>query len=512
MRAAILQLFHEANAFKPELVGLDDFEKRHLLCGSQVRSRFADTRNWMGGVLEALDQAGIDIEIGLCTAAHPGGMVDSGTYHILEKELLDSLAEICVHGTPDIICLLLHGALAVRGIPDPESRLVQKVRALVGPGPVVACALDFHGNPGAGLMDAADIVVPGIQYPHDDTRERGIHMVRLAIVCRAQRLHSWRFRLPLAVSMPRQTTVEGPFGTLVAWCRKTAENGVCPDIALMGGFPYAVDDRSCTSLIVTGSDYVQARSIFTELAELVWSCRDSLLKPIAKIATAGDIRRLLTKPGTLVMADVGDNPGAGGFGDDANLLKHLFCVDIPFAFGILVSPKIVDLSRKAGIGARFRTEFGTRHPRFPEQATWQAPVEVLKLGTLIYRNAGPMMAGEVLNGGLCAVLRLGRGEVLVSSARIQAYDVQAFLSQGIDLHSQRIIAIKASAHFRSSYAAYATAGIELVNGGGWSDTEMQTFNHNGRKRPILPLHPISRMHWQTAIELERLNSNGSRTC
>ena len=44
-----------------------------------------------------------------------------------------------------------------------------------------------------------------------------------------------------------------------------------------------------------------------------------------------------------------------------------------------------------------------------------------------------MMTGELLEGGLGAVLRIGQGRIIVTTERIQAYDINAFLSLGIDL-------------------------------------------------------------------------------
>ena len=53
MRAIVLQLFHEANAFLPERVTLADFRRRHYAAGDEVRQRFGASNNWMGGVLAA---------------------------------------------------------------------------------------------------------------------------------------------------------------------------------------------------------------------------------------------------------------------------------------------------------------------------------------------------------------------------------------------------------------------------------------------------------------------------
>ena len=133
---------------------------------------------------------------------------------------------------------------------------------------------------------------------------------------------------------------------------------------------------------------------------------------------------------------------------------------------------------------------------------------VHRLGPLHYRNQGPMMTNELVDGGPATVLHLsrpgqpGHGELLVASERIQAYDRAAFDSQGIDLGIKRVILIKTSAHFRASYTALASAGIVLADSGGWASPDMRSFAHANRQRPTLPLQVLDLRQWERAIEQE----------
>ena len=500
MHAIVLQLFHEANAFLPERVTLADFRRRHYVTGDEVRQRFGASNNWMGGVLAALDAAGIDTTIGLCTAAHPGGMVDAASYAVIEADLLASLDSALAAQPAELVLLLLHGALAVDGIDDPESRFCQRVRQRIGAQVTLACTLDFHANPGDALLASADLVLGGLRYPHDDTRQRGGELVQLALRHRAgEALRSRHFRLPLAVPMPAQNTMdEGPFAALAHWCRRRTQahagQGVT-DIGLLGGFPYTDSDRGCTSVLVTGSDGDLACAAFAELAALVWRHHAALLAPFPGPA---QLQRVLDSlqhhAGTLVLADVGDNPGAGGAGDDTRLLSLLLAQPYPFAAGILIDPALALQAQSAGVG-------GTVHVAEQEAV-------VLRSGPLAYRNAGPMMTGELVDGALGAVLQVGNGQLLVSSARIQAYDSAAFASQGVTLDDKRVILIKTSAHFRASYSALASAGIVLADSGGWASPNMHRFDHAARRRPILPLAPLDAAAWEAAVQAEIQRNQG----
>lgn len=500
MHAIVLQLFHEANAFLPERVTLADFRRRHYVAGEEVRQRFGASNNWMGGVLAALDDAGAQTTIGLCTAAHPGGMVDAASWAVIEADLLASLDSALAVQPCDLVLLLLHGALAVEGVDDAEGRFCQAVRRRIGQHVTLACTLDFHANPGDALLASADLVLAGLRYPHDDTRKRGGALVQLALHHRAgEPLRSWHFRLPLAVPMPAQNTVDdGAFASLVDWCAQRTQahagHGLL-DIGLLGGFPYTDSDRGCTSVLVTGSDGDLACAAFAELAALVWRHHAALLAPFpgpARLqAVLDDMQH---GSGTLVLADVGDNPGAGGAGNDTRLLSLLLAQPYPFAAGILIDPALALQAQSAGVGGTVSVA--------------QHDAVVLHTGPLAYRNTGPMMTGELVDGGLGAVLHIGHGQLLVSSGRIQAYDSAAFASQGVTLADQRVILIKTSAHFRASYSALASAGIVLADSGGWASPDMARFDHTVRRRPILPLAPLDAAAWDAAVHSEIQRNQG----
>ena len=77
MRVAITQCFHEANAFAPIPITLDDFKRRHYLSGEAVRRRFDGDRDWLAGIVSGFDDADAEIAFGVCTACLPGGVVES---------------------------------------------------------------------------------------------------------------------------------------------------------------------------------------------------------------------------------------------------------------------------------------------------------------------------------------------------------------------------------------------------------------------------------------------------
>jgi len=502
VRAMVLQLFHEAHAFTPRRVGLADFERRQLLRGEAVRERYGANRNWIGGVLRALDSAEAVTCIGQCAAALPGGPLDAEGFAVLRAGLLDSLRERLAAGPLDLIVLLLHGALVVTGTDDPEADLACAVRALAGPQVRLACAFDFHANLGDTLLASADVVLAGRDYPHTDTAERGARLVELALSAQPGSEHRSRhLRLPLAVPLAAQQTVDGPFAVLYQRAAELQAALALDDLCVIGGFPYANDDRACVSLLATGAA-APSYAALRELAGLARTLAPALLAPLPG---PNEVRNWLATPGTQwprILADAGDNPGAGGTGDDGALLAELLRSGRSFAAGILVDPSLVAAAQQAGPNGSLPLTLTSARPgagRPQQLGTWTATVE--RCSPLAWRNRGPMMTGEPVDGGAAAVLRIGRGRLLVATERVQAYDPEAFRSQHIALEDVEVVLVKSSAHFRAGYTALAHGGILVADGGGWSTARLTEFPSNRRTQPAMPWHAVDDAAWHAHIEV-----------
>lgn len=495
MRVALLQLFHEANGFSPIRIELRDFRTRHWCEGEEVRRRFGATKNWLGGAIAACDAAGVDLEIGLCTASHPGGSVAFEAFTVIGESMLDSLRAVCAKGRPDVVLLLLHGALLVEGDPMPEGKLAAAVRAVVGPDAVIGVTLDFHANVDPLLAGTADILIGGKLYPHTDAYDRGRELAELAFASVRDRRKTRHVLLPIATPLPRQETSssDSPFAKLVALCDALKARFGLDDLNLLGGFHFSSRDWASTSMLVTGGTRADQDAALQSLADEVWALRDTLLAPLPDLAAAA--REVATRRhgGMTLVVDTGDNPGGGGAGDTASLLPWLVAEGVDFAAGFFVEPALARRAAEAGAGATIAVTIGaTSKVPFIGEATveWS--------GNISYRNTGPMMTGELLEGRLGAVLGIGQGRIIVTTERIQAYDINAFLSLGIDLSARDVVLVKSSAHFRASYTPLA-ARIFLFDGGGWSSSDLSRFAYEGRMRSILPLARLDRNAWDRVV-------------
>lgn len=496
-RAAVIQLFHEANAFTPGTADYDDFRRAQYVTGAAVRAEFGATSNWLGGITSALDAAGYSIDYGLCTGCLPGGTLEHAAYLRLCDEILASLDQILAAGTVDLVALALHGALHVTGEPQPETRLAQAVRDRIGPDVPLGVTLDFHANVEPGLLQVVNVAMGGKLYPHSDTHARGARMI--ALLRDPRRLQTRRYRLPIMVPMSAQTSDTAPFSTLVDLSNTYGQRAGLADLVVMGGFPYHDSDAVGASVLITGDDPAAMDQAFREMAAQIWPQRAALLRRAPAFADVRDSVFAAARTGRVVLADAGDNPGSGGLADVADIFAALAASQLPFAAGFLVDPAAVQQAMALGLGQSGQIAIG----KLQDGTAWRPNVTVERLCDLRYRNEGANLQGELLEGGASAVLRIGAaGHVIVTTERIQAYDTQAFRSQGVGLEDKAIIHVKSSNHFRTSFTPLATAGVHVVDSGGFASTDARVFAFTGRARRILPLAELDETAWLQMIEAE----------
>ncbi len=496
-RAAVIQLFHEANAFTPVKANYEGFRSAQYVRGADVRREFGYTSNWLGGITEALDEAGYEIAYGVCTGCLPGGTLEGESYHRLVAEIIASLEEIAAAGPVDVVALLLHGALNVEGVDEPETDLARKVRGVVGSGIRIAVPLDFHANVEPKLPYVADVVIGGKLYPHADTHARGKKMMKLALQPTAWRTR--RFRLPIAVPMSAQTSDAAPFSELVAISNEVEKRPGLADVVLMGGFPYVDSDEVGSSVLVTGTDDEAMRQAFRDMAGAVWERRAAATRRAPSFDEAASEIFARAAQGRVVVGDAGDNPGSGGVANVADIFAALAAQPLPFAAGFMVDGEAVLAARLIGVGNRGRVPMG----RLKNGEPFVADIIVERVEEVRYRNEGVNLQGELLEGGLGAAVRVGeRGHIALVTERIQAYDTQAFRSQGINLEEKAIIHVKSSNHFRSAFTPLAERGVFVVDSGGFASTDARQFPFTRRATRILPLADLDKSEWDAQVAAE----------
>lgn len=492
LRVAVGGIFHETNTFSPAPTTLADFRRRAYLVGDAIAQQSRGARHVLGGIVDAAEGARIALVPTLFAAAMPGGMVARETWSHLRTRLIDRLWT--QHVGPwklDGVVLVLHGAMVAEDEDDPEGTLLRDVRTVVGWDVPVVATVDFHANVSAAMTAAADVLVGYRAYPHVDAYACGEEAIARLINLRSDR---WRPTtalrvLPLLTPLPPQATIGAtPMAEVAARGRDLARQARfgAVDITVAGGFPYAdVPGAGVSVRVTTDDDAPLADGLADRMAAALWDRRERFQATGLPPAEAIERAEESAIPGRpVVLADTGDNPGAGATGDGTALLAPLLARRTRgAAVATIADPAAVAVAWAAGAGATVRVSLGGHWPG-NEPLAVTATVAALTDGTFV--NGGPMGSGGATRMGRTAVLLVDGVEVVVSERRVAAIDPALFRSVGIEPTARRVLAVKSSVHFRAAFEPLAAAVVEALTPG-LSGSDLGALPYRRVRRPVFPL-------------------------
>jgi microcystin degradation protein MlrC len=490
-RLAIGGLAHETNSFSPVATTLESFRRRSYLTGESIVRQSRVGGSVLGGIVDAAEAAGATLLPTLFASAPPGGPVTRDAFDTLRCGLLDRIrahrrGPLALDG----VVLALHGAMVAEGEDDAEGTLLTDVRRVIGLDVPLVVVVDSHANVSAAMVAACDLLLSYDTYPHLDPYQRGEEAVARCLNVGQGRMRpvAELRRLPLLVPLPAQRT-DGPTAMaevmgLVQACE--AEPGMVA-IAVAGGFPHADTARTGVSVTVTADGEPRlAGEIANRVAAAIWGRRDRLRA--TGIAPDEAIDRALAAPTgrPVILADVGDNPGAGAPGDGTWILARLIERGVRDAVvGALPDPAAVAAASAAGVGGRVRLVLGGKvDPR--GGSPLDVTARVLALGDGVFANVGPMGQGGTTRLGRTATLDVAGVEVVVCERPVQASDPGLFQAAELDPATRRIVVVKSGVHFRAAFASLAGEIIE-VEADGLSSSELAAFPYRRIRRPIAPL-------------------------
>ncbi|WP_409996786.1 M81 family metallopeptidase [Leisingera aquaemixtae] len=484
-RIAIAGFQHETNCFGTTKAGLAEFEMADswpaMLHGDAV---IAETRGMnlpIAGFASAAEEAGMELAPILWCAAEPSAHVTDHAFDTISGMILDGLRAA---GPLDGIFLDLHGAMVSESHPDGEGEILRRLRAWAGPELPIAVSLDLHANISPATVELADYIAIYRTYPHLDMGETGARCVPvLQHLLAGGRLHKAFRQMDYLIPLHAQYTSAAPGRELYAVLPPLEQAGVLADIAL--GFTAAdfPDTRpSCVAYARTAGAAAQAADHIAGLfARLERRSSHPMLTPEQAAELACQPHR--GKP--VVLADVQDNPGAGGTSDTTGLLAALARAGAQrVLMGLFHDPAAAAAAHEAGQGGKFRTALGGRSGAAGDQP-FEAEFQVLALGDGRCRYTGEMYGGGVAALGPTGALRLlGTGAditLVVTSLRNQCLDLAHFTHIGLEPAEYRTVCVKSTAHFRADFEPLASA-VHPVAAPGVFPCDLRTV-------PYRNLHP-----------------------
>ena len=503
-RIAVGGFQHETNTFAPQRATWDDFARADAwpgyVRGVELFDVVAGYNIPIAGAVETLRGLGHElIPLSWCSAP-PSSYVDEDAYERVAAGMLEDLAAA---GPLDGIYLDLHGAMVAAHHEDGEGELLRRIRALVGEMLPIVASLDFHTNMTQAMVRHASAMVGYRTYPHIDMADTGGRAAELLDrLIREKRPLAKAYRqvdflIPLVWQCTMAEPTKGVFALIDEIERgEASHNQGIVAIVHTPGFPPADIAECGPTLVVYGHDQEAADAAADRILAAI-KARESefaggLYTADEVVIEAIRLSKTATKP--IVLADIQDNPGAGGTSDTVGLLRALIAHKATGAVvGMIVDPEAAAAAHEVGEGALLPCGVGAKvgyAGETPVEANWR----VVRIASGDFVGTGPMFGGAKFHVGPCALVTDEDSgvSVVLAAARIQAIDQEQFRHVGIEPSEVPILALKSTVHFRADFQPIAETVLCVVSPGAHVSDPVELPYQ--RLRPGIRLRPLGPEH------------------
>jgi len=487
-RVLIAGFQHETNTFSGLPTGLDAYRSRDLYLNDEVATKLRGTQTEIAGFLDACETYGWTPIHPIYANATPSGKVTEEAFEYVAREIAGCLER---DGPFDAILLALHGAMVCEHVDDGEGELLGRIRQLAGPDVPIAVTLDLHANVTDRMAERADVMIAYRTYPHIDQYEVATEVA--ALIDRTLRGEIKPKTVIARGAMidgadHGRTTSPGPMTEVLSSAAKLqAQPGVLA-ATVAAGFPWADIRETGPAALIVGND---ESSRYQDMAEAligeVWEKRDRTTVETVSVEEAMAVVTASDSGGKpIVLADFGDNPGGGGYGDSPGLLRGMIDAGLEDAlYATIYDPVSVQTCIDNGLGAQVVLALGGKiDPQYGK------PIPVT--GTVVagtdgkFKLEGPMMAGLGVSMGPTVVLQVGGIKIVIASTRFQVYDLMVFRHARIEPAEASVVAVKSAHHFRAAFGPLASE-IICVDAGGLTSRNYKHLNYEKVRRPVFPL-------------------------
>ncbi len=506
-RVAILGFFIECNRWAPvsvQAMFTQSIDIAGDALGAELRSPAPRLLPDTLGFAAEMDRHGPWQVVPIRMAgAQPGGPVDQAYFEALASDIEARLHQAL---PIDAVFISSHGAALTTDREDPDGELFARIRAIVGPQVPVVAVLDLHTNVSAKMTDALSGFVAYRTNPHVDLRARGEEAARLiqAFLDEGPGQVSL-VKLPFVPPATSQLIAPGTvYRELIDAAQARVAGGV-HNVSLCGGFALADSPKCGFSVVVTTrrGHRDQGQALALQLAGEVWAARErfvSLLTPMEQAVALAREAGSDSSLAPLILADVADNPGAGGGGNTVDLLRALIQARVQGALlGVFTDAALAHEAHALGAGAVFEAVFNrglVREPGVLPEATSLPPgvsclrhsARVLALSDGRFLGRRGLVAGTQRDMGPSVLLDLGGLRVAVISNRQQLLDPAQLDVLGVDLSTVRTLVVKSRGHFRAAFDGFAPSERILeVDCPGLTTPNLRMLPWRHLPRPIYPI-------------------------
>ncbi len=477
MRILLAAFKQETSSFNPRPTTLDLFT---IARGEEIVERNTGTNTEVAGALDVFAENGIQvIPTYSANSVTSGGPVPAADLDQMTDELL---SEIEHHKDVDGAYINFHGAMAGEEEPDPEGRVLERAREILGDMPIVT-SFDLHAIISDRLIRDSDILVAFHTYPHTDMFETGqraarnlVRLLKGGIVPTVARV-----RVPLLVRGDELLTATGLFGQAIRTCREfeATEDGL--SAAVIIGNPFTdVPHLRTNTIVTTNNDPRRAQEVAESLARFMWNGRERMQAELTSLDDA--IRIANETEGLTVFSDAADATSSGASGDGNAILRGL--LDQNFskkALLPLVDPPAAKKAFAAGVGSTIQVDLGGAvDPARHTPLGCEAYVQSLHDGEFRTETGSRDRAGKT------AVLVTGNCSIMVTEKPVSIMGRKVFEARGLNPVDFDLVICKSPNGFRTFFQDIATR-IVPVDVPGSTSANLKSLPFDQVARPIYPL-------------------------
>lgn len=488
---------HETNTFSPIPALYNDFVKADIwpkmIFADEMLSVFDGMSLPSTGFMRRAKQAGHELSPLLWCSAEPSGLVDDQAFE-------DIMSQICqmilAESDFDAVYLDLHGAMATAKYDDAEGELLRRIKSIVPDDIPIVVSLDFHANVSPLMVEQSDLISIYRTYPHIDMIETGERAFEYLVSwleggLRYKQLCQIPYLIPLSAQCTNDKPNKQLYQYLEQWDQDT-EQGL--ELAL--GFPPADIYDAGPAIVAYGSDKAALKQSVNKLygtvleAEQIY--QDKLLE--ADEAIELSLKHLAKHhQGTVILADVQDNSGAGATSDTTGILDQMIKAGVKGGVvAAICDAKLIGEVLAVGEGQYIEAQVGNHFSFNTERVAGRWLIEKVTDGC--FTCTGDMYLGAKANVGGLACLRLLSDDVdirvVISRDRFQCVDRSVFHHLDIKLDECRILVLKSTVHFQADFAPIASKMFQVVSPGAHpcrlSNLAYQNLRNNVRLGPCGP--------------------------
>ncbi|WP_374450198.1 M81 family metallopeptidase [Stella sp.] len=498
MKIVVAAFSHETNSFSPVPTTIDRFGiGAGPYYGAAARAAFEKTGMPMAAFIRLAEASGATVTTPVAARCSPSAPVDAHAYDTICGAILDAVRQGC-----DAALLDLHGAMIAEPTDDGEGTLLARIRA-IAPDLPIGVALDFHTNLTEAMVGNATVAVGYRTYPHLDMYEAGERAGRLlldALAGRVRPVMEWG-NAPMLPHTLKQDTGDEPMRGLMALAAEAEREPGILAVTMFAGFPLAdTREAGLSVLVVADGDRARARAVRDRLLAAAWAARAGLVhhpRPLAdQVAEARRLAEGDGRPGPVLLIDHADNCNSGGTLDAMSVVAEAIRQGLTdVAVAPVCDPGAVAELTAAGVGARRTVDIGGKMaaPTLTEQPQ---PLRLAgRVGAIadgMLTVTGPVFTGTALNMGPSVRFDADCGvQIVVTSRRIEPYDLAVFRALGIEPAGKRFLVLKSRIQYKPTFLPIARAVVEC-DGVGVASSDYSLFRFRRLRRPIYPIDPDAR--------------------